>query len=463
MTVPRRPTIHSVLLVLAITAPAAFLTAVPAVGGAFPTGWAHVRPILVENPGGSLADHQLLVVFDSASLIAAAKLQGTCADVRFTDGDAAVLLPNWIESGCGEAATRAWVRVPTVPAGASRIHLHYGNPTAASAADAAATFLLYDGFSGAALDASTWRVVENDGGAISVAAGALTVSRAVNTGITDLRSVASFSGSVVLEYRQRLAPSDSHHYWSSAYFGATGQYSSIGYVSIEPYESAIATSSNRWPARSSSSGSDNGDVIATPPMGQWFVERFAIPAGGAIRRSLDGATDDVSSRYAGVSSGEVGLLTGAPGWGKTQVTETDWIRLRRLAATDPSVTVGAEATPPTPPRAVSAAPGVDVGEVALSWTEPESDGGMRVRAYHVYRAAAPGGPFDHIASLGADARALTDDGRTPLVTQYYAVAASNFVGEGAPSAETCSKPFPWTSVDGDNLCSLPIAGTESMP
>jgi hypothetical protein len=82
---------------------------------------------------------------DTASLISASKMRSDCGDVRFTDSDAATLLSYWIEPDtCNTATTRIWVRVPSIPASSTRtIYMYYGNPTATSASNGTAVFLLF--------------------------------------------------------------------------------------------------------------------------------------------------------------------------------------------------------------------------------------------------------------------------------------------------------------------------------
>jgi len=75
------------------------------------------RAIIINNANNakSLANYQVLVTIDTASLISAGKMKSDCGDIRFTDLDGNTLLNYWIESGCNSASTKIWVKVPSIP------------------------------------------------------------------------------------------------------------------------------------------------------------------------------------------------------------------------------------------------------------------------------------------------------------------------------------------------------------
>ncbi|ABL78347.1 DUF2341 domain-containing protein [Thermofilum pendens] len=74
-------------------------------------------------------------------------------DLRFSylqpDGRE-VAIPYWVESVSGGCAT-VWVKVPSIPAspGTARIYVYYGNPSATSESNGAATFIYFNDFSSA--------------------------------------------------------------------------------------------------------------------------------------------------------------------------------------------------------------------------------------------------------------------------------------------------------------------------
>ncbi len=101
-------------------------------------GYAQRQPIDVASPT-ALTDFQVLVTLDTTAL------RPGCPDVRFTSADGVTVLPHWLESGCGTAAARFWVRVPSVTA-TTRIYAYRGHATATSSSDPRAVNLFYDAF-----------------------------------------------------------------------------------------------------------------------------------------------------------------------------------------------------------------------------------------------------------------------------------------------------------------------------
>jgi len=111
--------------------------------------WMYRRAVTINNTQNSntLTDYQVLVVVDTASLIAQGKMRSDCGDIRFTDEDGVTQLNYWIESGCNTTSTRIWVRVPSIPGTSTKtIYMYYGNPAESSASSGSATFIFFDDF-----------------------------------------------------------------------------------------------------------------------------------------------------------------------------------------------------------------------------------------------------------------------------------------------------------------------------
>jgi len=115
--------------------------------------YAYGRMIDIVNTGIEQQDVTIEVTLDTATLVAANKLQDDCDDLRFVDYGAQPL-SYWIESGCNPATTRVWVKVPSVIFGTTHIFAQYGNAAATAASDPNAAFLFYDGFESG--DLSNW-------------------------------------------------------------------------------------------------------------------------------------------------------------------------------------------------------------------------------------------------------------------------------------------------------------------
>ncbi len=130
-------------------------------------------PITISNPtGGNLASYQILVQFNSASLIAASKMRSDCGDMRFVD--AYGTLSYWLEDGCNGTETRVWVKVLAIPAAGATISMTYGNPSLTSASSGKDTFVYFPDLNAAtvdpaiALDTTAGATIAQTGGAIRV-------------------------------------------------------------------------------------------------------------------------------------------------------------------------------------------------------------------------------------------------------------------------------------------------------
>jgi len=105
-------------------------------------GWQYRRTIIIDNTANpnTLTNYQILVNLDTASLISQGKMNQSCSDIRFTDSDGS-LISYWIESDCNSANTKIWVKVPQIPASATKvIYLFYGNSTANPTSNSTAVF-----------------------------------------------------------------------------------------------------------------------------------------------------------------------------------------------------------------------------------------------------------------------------------------------------------------------------------
>lgn len=97
--------------------------------------------IIPETPT-PLINYQHELTINTAQLVTAGKMNEDGSDILFMNEDDLIPLPYWIESGMNTAATKIWVRLPSIAAGAAtRIYLHYGNENAVARSSTADTFL----------------------------------------------------------------------------------------------------------------------------------------------------------------------------------------------------------------------------------------------------------------------------------------------------------------------------------
>lgn len=135
--------------------------------------WKYKKTINLNNGGGALSNYQIMLTINTQNLITAGKLQNNCADLRFSDADNS-LLNYWIEADCNTAATKVWVKIPSLPAGNYSINLHYGNPSASSAQAPEQVFEFFDNFD--SFNSAKWASTSTysvSGGQITIPLGAV--------------------------------------------------------------------------------------------------------------------------------------------------------------------------------------------------------------------------------------------------------------------------------------------------
>lgn len=144
--------------------------------------WIYRKRIDISNPGGSdLTDFQISFTLDTTDT---SKFQGNCEDLRITDVNGN-LLPFWIEEnnpGCGDANTKVWVKLPSIPSSGTYIYAYYGNPSASQSSDhdGEKVFEFFDDFSSNSLNTTKWQ--KTNGGTPTLSNGTLTITATINPG-----------------------------------------------------------------------------------------------------------------------------------------------------------------------------------------------------------------------------------------------------------------------------------------
>ncbi|MFL6034592.1 MAG: fibronectin type III domain-containing protein, partial [Gaiellaceae bacterium] len=121
-------------------------------------------------------------------------------------------------------------------------------------------------------------------------------------------------------------------------------------------------------------------------------------------------------------------------------------------------TPAASATVPGAPTLTSATAGV--GNVALSWSAPASDGGSAVTGYKVWRGTTSGGET-LLTTLG-NVNGWTDAGVANGTTYYYKVSALNGVGESVLSGERFATPAASATIPGAPTLASATGGSGSI-
>jgi hypothetical protein len=128
----------------------------------FLPGWANRKlHTLSGSTSGVLTDYQVrFKIYNTTgtdsgeNVYLGSHVKSDFSDLRFTTTDNTVLT-YWVqETGSNNAIV--WVKVPTIPTTGTQMYLYYGNPSASTLSDGAATFLFFDTFPGPALDSGRW-------------------------------------------------------------------------------------------------------------------------------------------------------------------------------------------------------------------------------------------------------------------------------------------------------------------
>src|SRR2546427_8820281 len=91
---------------------------------------------------------------------------------------------------------------------------------------------------------------------------------------------------------------------------------------------------------------------------------------------------------------------------------------------------------PSAPQNLQATPGV--GNVALTWDAPSSNGGSPITGYKIYRSTSSGTETGYV-NLG-NVNSYDNTAVTPGVTYFYKVAAINALGVSTQSNEASAMP-----------------------
>jgi hypothetical protein len=96
------------------------------------------KQITIGNSGSTISSaRKVKIDVDTATLIAASKMQSDCDDTRFVDTNGKLLryFIDTDEGACNTSSTDFYVELSTVPTGTNFIYMYYGNPSATSTRD----------------------------------------------------------------------------------------------------------------------------------------------------------------------------------------------------------------------------------------------------------------------------------------------------------------------------------------
>ena len=292
------------------------------------SGWSYRRAITIaEQSGSTLTDYQVRIELNSSNFDFS-KANADGSDIRFTADDGETLLSYYIEKwdSTNEEAI-IWVKVPSIPAnGDVTIYMYYGNSSAVSESDGEAVFEFFDDFEGTELDTNKWT---GDTDKVEVLDGILhgldssSWNIIVHTeGGNVLNKVAESRAKVTSIRTKPIRISDGTRF---ATFSHEGDGTDI--YAVNDGQTVHYVSDNR------AINENNWDTYAIIVFNDGSV-KFVNSLGEKL------STDFTSVKLQNTGTIDVSLFTGT--------SYFDWVRVRKYAEQEPTVSIGSEEMPPVP-------------------------------------------------------------------------------------------------------------------
>jgi len=242
-------------------------------------------------------------------------------DLRFTQKNGKNC-QYWIESYTLRTSATVWINIPD--ASQTGLFMYYGNGQAASKSNGTLTFEFFDDFSGASVDASKWTAT----GSCTQSGGTMDLLRTGGNAAT-LASVYTAPTNVAIRSRMKTAHSASGTY--TEYFGVIVDWNN-GYLL---YWDA---NSGGWgnKQRSAVSGAQTYNTISGWSANTWKTVEVLRRSTTSINCSIDGTEQTAITTNVYSSTRlfyfSVDNTNGAEIW-------LDWVVVRKLAATEPTLAV----------------------------------------------------------------------------------------------------------------------------
>ncbi|PKM88304.1 hypothetical protein CVU83_01905 [Candidatus Falkowbacteria bacterium HGW-Falkowbacteria-2] len=291
-------------------------------------GTGYQVPVLVGESSGA-AGANVHVAGHSLSFPSAKNVSG---DLRFRGSDGTTELPFWVEKVTGTTPNRVakiWVKVAADLGSNQDIYLYYGgDATNVSSGDN--TFLLFDDFSGAAIDTAKWTISDATG--LSVASDVLT---AVNNN-GRIMSKTLFSGGVEQMVKFKATSKNTGGEMVGGFFLTTTN--GVGILYHPGTNSRYYRNDNNWTGLTGAEIPDNVDYLLS-------VKAYATTVAIIMKAYSDLSTiQDYGTITNTVSAESVALgkrYDDATNTGGT--TLFDFVFVKKVVATEPSFnTVTAE-------------------------------------------------------------------------------------------------------------------------
>ncbi|NVO20890.1 MAG: DUF2341 domain-containing protein [Bacteroidetes bacterium] len=302
-----------------------------ALGAGPGSSWPYFRPVDL-SAATPAASYQVKVTLASGQYT---HMKSDGSDIRFYD-ESNNLCVYWIETWNNTGNSTIWVKVPT--AGTTTLAMYYGNASATAVSSGTSTFDFFDDFNGSSL-AANWQQ-STTSGTVSVSGGIATLSCNATSGSASAYISSPFTPattSFVLEVKhQEGAYNRNRFYATTSNFAGSPLGFDYGYFSSQTTaQSTGQVFYNTFPGTTSLTS--NTDYLT-----QWRItdgstynwNTYLYSTGAAISNGTKTGTLATNVRYIHMGVSEVSGTT----------EKIDWVRLRQNAVTEPTSTVGNEAS-----------------------------------------------------------------------------------------------------------------------
>ncbi len=310
------------------------------------SSWSYKLPFELSNSGSNtLTDYQVMVTVDTQTPIGQGKMDSNGNDIRFVDADCNVI-PHWIESGINTNTTKIWFKASNIPANSTtNIYMYYGNNSASNTENGSNVFEFWEDFS-------------NGLGAFSES-GSCSGGYSVNNGILSVQS-NSFSTTTATAYNMndgyylesRINYTDVNS--GSGYSGVLEANShEWGGCSSNNCEHAVilymrqnnnSTDVTRWIGDGSTSGYNvnSSSSVFNSSDNTWYIlgEKMMSDSVSLYKDYQSQTNDAVSSWSKNLNYIMLGYFVQS--CGDIQDTDYDWVRIRKAAETEPTISNGHE-------------------------------------------------------------------------------------------------------------------------
>ena len=288
-------------------------------------GYFYFSGAIAPSASPALPGYQHVITIDTASLIAAGKMQSDCADIRAIDSNG-TQLPFWIvPTTVNTSSTRIYVKRSMAAGEVATIYIQHGDLSALSASDGGATFDFFDDFNDGAFNPEVW-TIRGNGATVSNGVMTCNQARVVTTSFQTEEAA-------VIECRAESTSGDEASIDIARY--------SPNYLTDNNSQGVESSSYNEFFFSTLNANTTFGSTIG---YNDWYTFTFTT---NGTELSFNRYSDNFGTVESSASYNDIGNLTSgylAVGCvvydGRNAIY--DWILCRQYAAVVPSVTVGSD-------------------------------------------------------------------------------------------------------------------------